>query len=225
MTDDPYAFLSPSLAAPEGDRTPVLRTPMERHHLAAGARIEEREGWRIAEYPGNGGDPWAADVSHTGKLDVRAAPERLDELLGEALAIGRARREDGTWTLRLSPTRAVVLCPFGRVDELRARFGDAAVDMTCGWAAVALGGERAREVLNRSSALDVRPKSFPPGACTAGSVLRTSTILLHEDDGRFRLLAGWELGEYLWESLLDAGAPLGIERVSAAVALPEEVPA
>ena len=43
---DPFAFLSP--AAADGA---VLRTPMERNHRAAGAEFEDRDGWRVADYP------------------------------------------------------------------------------------------------------------------------------------------------------------------------------
>lgn len=216
---DPFAFLSP--AATTGV---ALRTPMERNHLAAGARIEERDGWRLAEYPPNGGlDAWAADVSHVGKLDVRGTRERIDELTG-SLAIGQAVHADAVWTARLSPTHAVVLSPFGRVAELRERIGDGVVDMTCGWAGVLLGGARVRDVFMRSSALDVRPEKFPPGACVAGSVMRCPSIVLN-DDGRFWVLCGWEFGQYMWESLLDAGEPVGIAPVSAGVALREEVAA
>jgi hypothetical protein len=58
----------------------------------------------------------------------------------------------------------------------------------------------------------------------AGSVMRCGSIILN-DDGRFWVLCGWEFGEYMWESLLDAGQALGIAPVSAAVALGSEVAA
>ena len=128
---------------------------------------------------------------------------------------------DGVWTLRLSPTHAVVLCPFDRVEELRSRIASApticVVDMTCGWVAVMIGGEQVREVFMRSSSLDVRPHRFPPGACMAGSVMRCASIVLNDED-RFWVLCGWEFGEYMWDSLLDAGVNLDITPVSAGVA-------
>ena len=220
---DPFAFLSP--AAAEGV---ALRTPMERSHLAAGAELEEREGWRVAAYPANGTPlAWAADVSHVGKIDVRGSRPEIDEVTG-SLELGRASHVDGVWTLRLSPTHAVVLCPFGRVADLRARIASSptlcVVDMTCGWAGVVIGGELVRDVFMRSSSLDVRPDRFPAGACMAGSVMRCGSIVLN-DDGRYWVLCGWEFGEYMWDSLLDAGITLGIEPVSASVALREQVAA
>ena len=214
---DVYAFMSPSAVTANGDHRPQLRTPMERAHLAAGATLEPLDGWRIAVYDENGSDPWAADVSHTGKLDVRGSEEQIAELTG-GVALGQAREDGGVWTLRLTRTRAIVLCPFGRVAELRERI-PGAVDMTCGWAGVAIGGQRWRELFMRCSALDVRQKRFAPGDCMAGSVMRVPTIVLNEDGSRVRMLVGWEFGEYFWEAILDAGETLGIAPLSAAVAL------
>jgi len=214
-TENPFAFLSP--AATSGA---ALRTPMERNHLSAGATLEQRDGWRIAEYePRDGLEAWAADVSHVGKLDVRGTAERIDELTG-SLDLGRADSTDGVWTLRLSPTHAVVLCPFERVVELGERIGEGVVDMTCGWAAVVLGGPAARDVFMRSSSLDVREGRFPSGACMAGSVMRCPSIVLN-DAGRLWVLCGWEFGEYMWQALLDAGVSRDIAPVSSSVALPE----
>ena len=65
MSSDPFAFLSPAAA-----QDVALRTPMERNHRAAGAELEDRDGWRIAAYPPNGNAAaWLADVSHVGKID------------------------------------------------------------------------------------------------------------------------------------------------------------
>jgi heterotetrameric sarcosine oxidase gamma subunit len=224
VSSDPFAFLSPAAA-----QDVALRTPMERNHRDAGAELEDRDGWRIAAYPPNGSaSAWLADVSHVGKIDVRGSSAKIDPLTGGS-ELGRASHVDGVWTLRLSPTHAVVLCPFSRVAELRERIssGDAdltVVDMTCGWAALMIGGEHVREVFMRSSALDVRPHRFPPGACVAGSVMRCASIVLN-DEGRFWVLCGWEFGEYMWEALLDAGVTLGITPVSSGVALGTEVAA
>ena len=224
MSSDPFAFLSPAAALDV-----ALRTPMERNHRAAGAEIEEREGWRVAVYPPNGSaSAWLADISHTGKIDVRGPSDQIDTLTGGS-QLGRASHVDDVWTLRLSPTHAIVLCPFGRVAELRERIQseDASltvVDMTCGWAAMMIGGEHVRDVFMRSSSLDVRPHRFPPNACMAGSVMRCASFVIN-DNGRFWVLCGWEFGEYMWESLLDAGAMLGITPVSSGVALGTEVAA
>jgi glycine cleavage system aminomethyltransferase T len=202
---DPYAFMSPSAAA----AGVALRTPMERRHAAAGATVEERDGWRIGVYPEDEEhDPWIADVSHLGKLDLRGSAAELDELTG-GLGSGGARQDGEVWTLRLTPTHGYVLCPFPRLAPLRESMGAPAIDVTCGLAGVAVGGSRWRHVMHRSSGLDVRESRFPPNRCMAGSVMRVPTLVLHDGEG-ISMFVGWEYGEYFWDAVLDAGATLGI---------------
>ena len=204
MSHDPYAFMSPATAG----NGVVLRTPMDRRHAAAGATFAERDGWRIAEYEGEPADPWLADVSDLGKLDVRGSQAELDELTG-GLPTGAARRDGDVWTLRLTPVHGYVLCPYGRVGALRDSIGAPAIDVTSGLAGVALGGSRWRDVMNRSSGLDVRPARFGPGRCMAGSVMRVPTLIVNEGES-IAMFVGWEYGEYFWDAIIDAGETLGI---------------
>ena len=216
---DPYAFLSPAAAAGGVG----LRTPMERAHLAAGATLEAVDGWRVAAYAPADTEAAAAatDLSHLGKLDVRGPAAELDSLTG-GLAPGAARADDDVWTLRLTPNHGYVLCPFGRVNELRERIGAAALDVTCAYAAVALGGEGRTAVFNRSSGLDVRESRFGAGRCMAGSVMRVPTLVLNRGDDLVMLVA-WEYGEYFWDAILDAAETIGIARTSVvAVEAPQE---
>ena len=204
MSHDPYAFMSPATAG----NGVVLRTPMDRRHAAAGATFAERDGWRVAEYEGEPADPWLADVSHLGKLDVRGSQAELDELTG-GLPTGAARRDGDVWTLRLTPVHGYVLCPYGRVGALRDSIGAPAIDVTSGLAGVALGGSRWRDVMNRSSGLDVRPARFGPGRCMAGSVMRVPALIVNEGES-IAMFVGWEYGEYFWDAIIDAGETLGI---------------
>jgi glycine cleavage system aminomethyltransferase T len=215
---DPYAFLSPAAAAAGVG----LRTPMERAHIAAGAALEDVDGWRVAAYPANGeAAATLTDLSHLGKLDLRGSAEELDALTG-GLGTGAARADDGVWTLRLTPTHGYVLCPFPRLKALRDRIGAAALDVTSAYAAVALAGERRVDVFNRSSGLDVRASRFGPDRCMAGSVMRVPTLVLNRGDDLVMLVA-WEYGEYFWDAVLDAGETIGIARTGVVtVEIPQE---
>jgi heterotetrameric sarcosine oxidase gamma subunit len=215
---DVFAFLSPAAVSRDGEFEPLLRTPMERNHIAAGATIEEADGWRVASYDARPGRAWIADVSPMGKIDIRGTKERIDELTAGA-KLGTASKHDGVWTLRLTETRAVVICANDRVAALKERIGYGTTDMTCAWAGVVIGGPDVREVFMRSSSLDVRPQSFPVGACMVGSVMRAGTIILNMGSDRIALFVGWEFGEYFWEAMQDAGVNFGIAPVSASVAL------
>jgi sarcosine oxidase gamma subunit len=162
---------------------------MDALHRSAGARVEERDGWAVAVYPERESPVWVADVSTMRKIELRAPAHVLDERTG---------------ALRLTPTRALVL---GDGEDGSA---EGALDLTCGWAAVRIGGAQVRELFARLSALDVRAKSFAPGDVMMGSVARCPGIVVNEGDDRLILMVGWEYGAYLWETVLDAGAPLGI---------------
>jgi glycine cleavage system aminomethyltransferase T len=189
----PFAFLEPTPAA-------VARSPMEGQALAAGARMEVRDGWNVAvEYPGamaNAPVAWA-DVSHLRKLEVTGPHE---------LAFGTASRIDGAWWCPVTRERTLVIGGAG-VDAL---------EVTTTLAALAIVGPQARELLARFCALDLRAQSVPVGGFRPGSVARTPGYVLREDDERFLVLFGWALGEYLWSVVADAasglgGAPMGID--------------
>ena len=188
-----FEFLEPTPAA-------VARSPMEGQALAAGARMEVRDGWNVAvEYPGAPAQApvaWA-DVSHLRKLEVTGRHE---------LAFGMASRIDGAWWCPVTRERTLVIGGAG-VEGL---------EVTTTLAALAIVGPQARELLARFCALDLRAQSVPVGGFRPGSVARTPGYVLREDAERFLILFGWALGEYLWTVVADAasglgGAPVGID--------------
>jgi glycine cleavage system aminomethyltransferase T len=188
-----FEFLEPSGAA-------VARSPMEDQALAAGARMEVRDGWNVAvEYPGAPAQApvaWA-DVSHLRKLEVTGRHE---------LAFGTASRIDGAWWCPVTRERTLVIGGAG-VEGL---------EVTTTLAALAIVGPQARELLARFCALDLRAQSVPVGGFRPGSVARTPGYVLREDAERFLILFGWALGEYVWTVVADAasglgGAPLGVD--------------
>lgn len=223
MNHDPYAFLSPSAVAPANGYRPLLRSPIEHAHVAAGATLEEHDGWLVAAYDAEPGEAWLADLSHLGKLDIRGSAEQMDDLTGH-LEPRHVRVDGEVLTARLTPIHGYVICPFEQVATLRERLGGHAVDVTCGLACVALGGPAWREVWMRSSGLDAREQSFPPGRCMAGSVMRVPTFAVHRGDAVL-MLVGWEYGEYFWDAIVDAGQTLGIAAVSLGVGQREQVQA
>lgn len=161
----------------------ALRTPMDALHAAP---VSERGGWRVAQYPEHDAPVHVADVSQLPKFELRGTEDEIDAAARSGM-------------LRLTPTRALSFEP-----------AEGALDMTCAYAAVRISGPRVRELFGRLSALDIRPKSFAEGAVTMGSVARCPAIVVNQGADRFLILVGWEYGAYVWETALDAGAPLGI---------------
>jgi glycine cleavage system aminomethyltransferase T len=185
----------------------VARSPMERLAQKAGARFEIRDGWNVAvdyaEPPRATG--WA-DVSHVRKLELQG-----DDVPGE---LGEAKREGDAWICQLTPSRALLL------GGDHAAPSDA-VDVTTCFAALTVFGPRAREVIARFCALDLRPRVAPPGSFRPGSIARQPGMILVADTDRFVLLFGWAVGEYMWSVVEDAarsldGGPVGLGALNGA---------
>jgi hypothetical protein len=58
----------------------------------------------------------------------------------------------------------------------------------------------------------------------AGSVMRVPTLVLNRGPDLVMLVA-WEVGEYFWDAILDAGETIGIARAGAVVGTPQEATA
>jgi sarcosine oxidase gamma subunit len=195
------AFLSPTSAVGV-----PLRTPMAGLHTAP---LRERDGWLLPDYPAAGDAPvWVSDASQLGKIEVRGTSLELDVAVGAEEA-GSTRRDGEAWIARLTPTRALVLCPGDEVGSRLGALRNGAVDLTCGWAAVRLGGPARLDLFARVSELDARPRTLPAGAVVCGPVAECAGIVVNEGDALL-LLVSWEYGAYLWEAVLDLGEPLGV---------------
>jgi glycine cleavage system aminomethyltransferase T len=194
----------------------VARSPMEREALAAGARMELRDGWNVAasfagEEAALRDSVGFADHSYLSKFEVNAPHD---------LELGVAERRDGVWWCPVTRERALVICE----PKARPTF-EGAIEMTTSYAALTIAGPQARELFARFCALDLRPQSCPPRAFRPGSVARTPGYVLRENGDRFLMLFGWALGRYVWEQVADAaghlgGGPVGVDALAA---LPEEL--
>jgi heterotetrameric sarcosine oxidase gamma subunit len=220
------AFLTPDVVGQDV----VARSPMERLARAAGARMEQREGWNIAAAYGEGARERElltervafADRSDLVKLEIQGT------LGGLSLTPGLAEHSEGAWWCPVTPSRVLVLGEAQdgvRIRETVAAACDRAsgtvtvADLTSGLAALALVGPGARELLARFCAIDVRPAVMPVGAFRPGSVARTPGYVLRDADERLLVLVGWALGEYLWTVVADAaehlgGGPVGVDALA-----------
>ena len=191
------AFLTPS-------QTAVARSPMEREALAAGARIEQRDGWNVAV--GFDGEERHlstvafADRSQIGKLELNAE---------HGLELGVATRRDDAWWCPTSRERALVLCEPDRTAALRQELGRGVVDLTSAMGALTIAGPLAGELFARFTAIDVRPQATPLHGFRPGSVARTPGAILCEAEDRWLMLFGAALGSYVWTVVADAAATLG----------------
>jgi heterotetrameric sarcosine oxidase gamma subunit len=223
------AFLTPSAEA-------VARSPVEREALAAGARIERRDGWNIAvSFGAPDREAWRetvgfADLSALGKIEIQASASELAAVVavgsrGGRLELGRATRAAGAWWCPYTAERALVLCDPADAAPLRERLEEAAgavqglasvVDVTTAHGVLAIAGPLARELFARFTAIDLRPQVTPVRGFRPGSLARVPGAILRDAEERYLMLFGAALGRYVWTVVADAaeslgGAPVGVD--------------
>ena len=183
------------------------------------------------------------DVSTLGKLDVRGrdAPALLDKVYTHRfsdLRVGRIRYgvlcadngailDDGTVT-RLAEDHYFVTTTTGNVELMEEWFKwwTAGTDMcahvtnvTAAFAAINVAGPKARDTLVKLTEIDLSPTAFRYMRSRRDSVAGVQAMLLRIG---FVGETGWELhfpaeyGEYMWDTLMEAGhefgiAPFGLE--------------
>jgi sarcosine oxidase gamma subunit len=152
-------FLSPDRAEAEAR----WRSPLERALEHAPAEI--------------------ADISLTGKLDVRGDLDSFDA--------------KGAELLRITPQRGLVLCDFTKTADVRARLADRflVVDLSAALAGLQLRGEA---LMRRLTDLDL--DSLP----AVGAVAHVQAYVLRDEPETFRLFFPQEYGHYLAEVVVDA---------------------
>ncbi|MGH3039498.1 MAG: hypothetical protein ACRDLZ_08875 [Gaiellaceae bacterium] len=128
------------------------------------------------------------DLSRTGVLEVRGELDGLDAGSAEVV--------------RLTPARALVLCPFEDAGRLRARLAGEdclVVDLSAGWAGLRIRGET---LLRRLSDLD--PDALP----AAGSLGHVHALVLRDEGETFRVYFPQEYGHSVAEAVIDAAEGL-----------------
>ncbi|HKO25642.1 MAG TPA: hypothetical protein VJY65_13005 [Chloroflexota bacterium] len=223
---------------PRWDR-PVRLTALYHAHVAAGAALVERDGWLLPRSYGNPTVEQTAvreavgllDISESGKLDLKS--DDLDAALGDAfkgivhVEVGRAvpAGEGGkTRVCRLTEGQALLVTAPDALQGTLNALGKVAsaqtcthvTDLTSALCGLRLVGPRAPAVLERLSWLDLVPDRFADGALAQGSVARIHALIVRRDMvglTGYDLYVDRDLGAYLWDVLLEQGAPLGLKPV------------
>jgi sarcosine oxidase gamma subunit len=127
--------------------------------------------------------PEVADISLTGKLDVRGDLDSFDA--------------KGAELVRITPERGLVLCDFTKTAQLRERLAARflVVDVSGALAGLQVRGEA---LMRRLTDLDL--DSLP----AVGAVAHVQAYLLRDNAETFRLFFPQEYGHYLAEVVVDA---------------------
>src|SRR5262249_48337396 len=86
-------------------------------------------------------------------------------------------------------------------------------DVTSAHAGMYLLGPHLEDVLRHVTSLDVHETALLPGSCAETNLAGVQALLVRPPGlslPALRVYVSWDLGEYVWETLLNAGASWGI---------------
>jgi heterotetrameric sarcosine oxidase gamma subunit len=201
------------------DIAPIARSPIQ-----PAAPVVTVAGWEISGAR-SGSRLDLSDQTARAKVLVKTSPGGLPPVNVTA-ALGRAvRLADGVLEIGSGPGEWLLLGPPGSAPALMAQAGrpgdngdvpraGATVDVTHALACLRLTGRRAPALLAKICAVDLADRASPDGTAFRTSVAKVITDVIRDDtDGgpAYLLLCDRSLGQYLYDSLLDAGAEWRIE--------------
>jgi glycine cleavage system T protein (aminomethyltransferase) len=200
-------------------------SPLDDVLKRSGAHMTEREGWVVAadfgslaaEIAMSRATAGLADVSSIGKFEVRDSPTAIADMYpsGRELRPGRIMEAADAWWCVVSPELLLVLTPPSTSERVRAELieraqGTPVTDVTSDRVAVCLTGPFARDVLTRAGATAAKP-----GTLRVASVGGVPTLVLHQYEKQWLLVAAAPEAGGLWRALTEAGSPLGLAYVGA----------
>lgn len=161
-----------------------------------------------------------------GHLVLRGGAIVLDEALRATLGIGLPAKpntlifdDSGERSIQwLSPDEWLLIVPGGEEflleRSLRQALGNthySIVNVSGGQTLLTLGGEKAREVLMKSTPYDVHPLAFPVGKGVTTVFAKTSVVLRRPSETHWELVLRRSFADYCYRWLLDASAEYGID--------------
>jgi len=197
---------------------PIRYTAMYRKHLALSAKMADYYGWEAAEQFTSPDDEarrvregvGLSDVSWLGKLDVKGKDAKTKSQIPNSGFVWRLAQ--GHWLVTCEPQDLD-----GAWEDLERLSATTdclhATDVTSVYAALLLAGPRSRDILHKLTEIDVSDAAMPNLSCSQTGLAHVHAIVLRQDMGDvlgYLLLVGREYGEYVWDTLMQAGQEEGI---------------
>jgi aminomethyltransferase len=203
-----------------------LLSPLDDELKRSGAHMTEREGWLVAadfgslaaEIAVSRATAGLADVSSISKFEVQGPTTAIADMYpsGREVLPGRAIEAADAWWCVVTRESLLVLASPSRSARVRADLEDGAdgetriVDVTSDRVAVCLTGPFARDVMGRAGATPLSP-----GSVRVESVGGVPTLVIHQYEKQWLLVAPAADAGALWHALTEAGSPLGLAYVGA----------
>lgn len=214
---------------------PVALSAMQPRHLSLGATLVETNKWLLpARYStveeetellrASAG---VSDISSNGKLALQGETDsQILQALGQSGpgAIGTVSKiahESGEVVIARLAADDALLLTAGRSSTLAGLVEEGetcshTVDLTSVLAGLAIVGPQAHSVLAGLTEIDTSDMAFQDLSCAQGMVAEVRATLLRVDRGSvpgYELYFGRDYGEYMWDSVLEAGEPAGLTPV------------
>ncbi len=204
-------------------------TPLHHWHLARSAQMGEFAGWQIPLVYSTVAEEVAAARSGAALADVSAflkysllGPAVLAFLEASLPGTAALRPRGVSWlperkalACRLTTDHLLLLAMDMQADALAPQLTRADLfpglvrqEVTAAHAAFWLCGPQMEEVLAGLTALDISPTALPEGACAETGLVGVPALLVRVPElavPSVLLCVGWEVGEYVWERLLEGG--------------------
>lgn len=226
---------------------PFARTPLYHWHTMHNARFMDSDGWRLPAVYSTVEKEVAAARAGVGLADISAfakmgllgmnVPALTQALLGDSPAakprgVSRLTLDRAVHACRLNEDDLLLLASTTNAEPLASYLANlpriqAAVqqDLTPAFAGVQLIGPHVEGVLRQVTPLDVALAALPEGTLAETSLAGVQALLVRLPDvpmPTLRVYVSWDLGEYLWDVLLQAGRghglmPVGLEALRALI--------
>ena len=186
-----------------------------------------RDGWEVSARRSTA-DLTLADETSLAKILVRGPFDgAVRDVVGTRFGRAAHTEQFGARVLAVGsgPGEWLVIGVTGTGDILRSHLEattgktkefTSVVDLTHGRALMRLRGRRSADVLSKLCGIDLRDDAVPDGAALRTSVAGIATDLIRDDGTRtggpsYLLHCERSSGQYLFDTILDAGAEFGIE--------------
>jgi heterotetrameric sarcosine oxidase gamma subunit len=185
----------------------VSKTPVARSPISQTGPIEVAHGWVVSRKK-SFAPLRLADLSQLAKIGVKT------EVPPFGISYGRSARQ-GDWIIAGSgPDEWTLVGPIGNTFEVATTGFATVIDLTHGRALMRLTGGQSSLVLGKLCPIDLSDRMCPNGAAFRATVANVVTDLIRSDDhdvNSYLLHCERSSGQFLFDTLLDAGAEFGID--------------